>query len=139
MDADIEASSFLEHRREASRSSVDGISTRYCAPSGKRFSDVGRVFRSPAGRPCRARKSSTVAAPVISMSWSRVDTVDGEATSRRSYPPDARCFPTPTTATDAQVIRAGVTRAIRLDARDNVAVATTRSRRATRSHSKEGP
>src|SRR6266545_2959985 len=40
--------------RRASRQrgpSVLGISTRYCAPSGKRFSDVGNSCRSAGGRP----------------------------------------------------------------------------------------
>src|SRR5262249_46752550 len=37
--------------------SVLGISTRYCAPSGKRLSESGRSFRSPGGSPIECRKS----------------------------------------------------------------------------------
>ena len=37
--------------------SVLGISTRYWAPSGKRFSESGRSFRSPGGSPIERRKS----------------------------------------------------------------------------------
>src|SRR5579884_3559272 len=35
--------------------SVLGISMRYCAPSGKRFPDDGRSYRSPGGRPSEDR------------------------------------------------------------------------------------
>ena len=37
--------------------SVLGISTRYCAPSGKRFAESGSSFRSPGGSPIERRKS----------------------------------------------------------------------------------
>jgi len=37
--------------------SVLGISTRYWAPSGKRFCESGSSFRSPGGRPIERRKS----------------------------------------------------------------------------------
>ncbi len=51
VDADLEALGLLEHGVEARGPSVLGISTRYCAPSGNRFSDAGSSPRSPGGRP----------------------------------------------------------------------------------------
>src|SRR5581483_1899895 len=45
--------------------SVLGISTRKRAPSGKRFGDSGRSFRSPRGSPIEARKSRVSTSSIL--------------------------------------------------------------------------